>query len=214
MKTLPLDERALFLLGDTSTGRAFARLAKAMIASKDRESAKQAESHPNFLSKRNLGPFAAPSPLPDDAAHARAARAADVPLMKTLPLDEQAPFLLGDTSTGRAFARLAKAMIASKDRESAKQAESHPNFLSKRNLGPFAAPSPLPDDAAHARAAQAEEIAAHVKTLPLDEQALFLLGDTSTGRAFARLAKAMIASKEREAAKQAESHPNFLSKRI
>ncbi|WP_027690559.1 hypothetical protein [Rhizobium leguminosarum] len=84
----------------------------------------------------------------------------------------------------------------------------------RRLLEGWAAASPLPDDVAHARAAKAAEIAAYAKTLPLDEWALSMLGDTSEGRAFAKLAKAMTADKKRESARQAEFHTGYLSKRI
>lgn len=78
-------------------------------------------------------------------------------------------------------------------------------------LGRWAMPSPVPDDFAHAQAAQAAEIAAHVKTLPLDELALFEAGDTPLGQALAKLARGIMEKKERESAEQAESPSKFLS---
>ena len=71
-----------------------------------------------------------------------------------------------------------------------------------RLLGRFGKTPPPPDDHSHAREVRTIELDAHKKTLPLDEMALFDVGNNPLGKALARLGKAM---QERESAKQTES---------
>lgn len=82
--------------------------------------------------RRLLGRWAVPSPVPDDFAHARATQAAEIEAhAQALPLDERALFEAGDTPLGQALAKLARSIMEKKERESAKQAESRPSFISK-----------------------------------------------------------------------------------
>ena len=71
-----------------------------------------------------------------------------------------------------------------------------------RLLGRLGQPAPAPDDFSHAQAMHAAAIEAYKATLPIDELALFEVGDTPLGQALARLGKAI---KERESAKRSES---------
>ena len=72
----------------------------------------------------------------------------------------------------------------------------------KQFLGRFGATPPLPDDHVHAEAERQAETEAHRASLPLDELALFDVGDNPLGQALARLARSI---KQRESARQTES---------
>lgn len=69
-------------------------------------------------------------------------------------------------------------------------------------LGRFGVTPPPPDDHAQAEAERAAEMEAHRASLPMDELALFDVGDNPLGQALARLARSM---KQRESARQTES---------
>lgn len=77
-----------------------------------------------------------------------------------------------------------------------------------RLLGRHGRPAPLPDDFSHARETAAAAIDAHRATLPMDELALFDVGDNPLGQSLARLARSM---KERESASRTESQSRFIS---
>ena len=69
-------------------------------------------------------------------------------------------------------------------------------------LGRFGMASPPPDDHVQAEAERAAEMEAHRASLPMDELALFDVGDNPLGQALARLARSM---KQRESARRTES---------
>ena len=71
-----------------------------------------------------------------------------------------------------------------------------------RLLGTFLHPPPPPDDFEHAREARAAELAAHKASLPLDQLALFEVGNNPLGRALASLGRRV---QEREFTRQSES---------
>lgn len=71
-------------------------------------------------------------------------------------------------------------------------------------LGRFFTPAPVPDDFGHRLQLLAAEIDAHKATLALDERALFEAGDTPLGQALARLARGVMAKKERESVARSE----------
>jgi len=71
-----------------------------------------------------------------------------------------------------------------------------------RLLGRFGKAPPPPDDPVAAQAARAAELDAYRKALPLDEMALFEVGDNPLGWALAALGTSL---QERESAKQTES---------
>ena len=75
-------------------------------------------------------------------------------------------------------------------------------FFSQQFLGRFGMTPPPPDDHVQAEAERQAETEAHRASLPLDELALFDVGDNPLGQALARLARSM---KQRESAKQTES---------
>ncbi|WFS69609.1 helix-turn-helix domain-containing protein (plasmid) [Agrobacterium leguminum] len=69
-------------------------------------------------------------------------------------------------------------------------------------LGRFGMTPPLPDDHAQAEAERTAEMEAHRASLPMDELALFDVGDNPLGQALAKLARSI---KQRESARQTES---------
>lgn len=69
-------------------------------------------------------------------------------------------------------------------------------------LGRFGMAPPPPDDHVQAEAERAAEMVAHRASLPMDELALFDVGDNPLGQALARLAKSM---KQRESGRRTES---------
>ncbi|WP_323055481.1 replication protein RepA [Brucella intermedia] len=69
-------------------------------------------------------------------------------------------------------------------------------------LGRFGVTPPLPDDHVQAEAERLAGNEAHRASLPMDELALFGVGDNPLGQALARLAQSM---KQRESARQTES---------
>lgn len=71
-----------------------------------------------------------------------------------------------------------------------------------RLMGRFGKAPPPPDDHSHARQVRSAELDAYRKTLPLEERALFEVGDSPLGRALATLGKVM---QIRESAKRTES---------
>ena len=80
----------------------------------------------------------------------------------------------------------------------------------KQFLGRFGAPPPPPDDHVHAEAERQAATEAHRASLPLDELALFDVGDNPLGQALARLARSM---KQRESARQTESPSSSIKDR-
>ena len=80
----------------------------------------------------------------------------------------------------------------------------------KQFLGRFGVTPPPPDDHVHAEAERQAETEAHRASLPLDELALFDVGDNPLGQALARLARSM---KQRESARQTESQSSFIKDR-
>lgn len=74
-------------------------------------------------------------------------------------------------------------------------------------LGRFGVTPPLPDDHLQAEAERVAEIEAHRASLPMDELALFDVGDNPLGQALVRLARSM---KQRESARQTESPSSFI----
>lgn len=77
-------------------------------------------------------------------------------------------------------------------------------------LGRFGITPPPPDDHVQAEAERAAEMEAHRASLPMDELALFDVGNNPLGQALARLARSM---KQRESAKQTESPSRFIKDR-
>ncbi len=77
----------------------------------------------------------------------------------------------------------------------------------KQFLGRFGATPPPPDDYVQAEAESTAETEAHRASLPLDELALFDVGNNRLGHALARLARSM---KQRESARQTESPSDFI----
>lgn len=77
-------------------------------------------------------------------------------------------------------------------------------------LGRFGIAPPPPDDHVQAEAERAAEMEAHRASLPMDELALFDVGDNPLGQALARLAKSM---KQRESVRQTESPSGFIKDR-
>ena len=80
----------------------------------------------------------------------------------------------------------------------------------KQFLGRFGVIPPPPDDHVHAEAERQADTEAHRASLPLDELALFDVGDNPLGQALARLARSM---KQRESARQTESPSSFIKDR-
>ena len=80
----------------------------------------------------------------------------------------------------------------------------------KQFLGRFGVIPPPPDDHVHAEAERQADTEAHRASLPLDELALFDVGDNPLGQALARLARSM---KQRESARQTESQSSFIKDR-
>lgn len=80
----------------------------------------------------------------------------------------------------------------------------------KQFLGRFGANPPAPDDHVHAETERQAETEAHRASLPLDELALFDVGDNPLGQALARLARSM---KQRESARQTESRSSSIKDR-
>ncbi len=80
----------------------------------------------------------------------------------------------------------------------------------KQFLGRFGATPPPPDDHVHAEAERQAATEAHRASLPLDELALFDVGDNPLGQALARLARSM---KQRESARQTESPSSSIKDR-
>jgi hypothetical protein len=78
----------------------------------------------------------------------------------------------------------------------------------KRLLGRLFGAPPAPDDFAHARAQRTAEIEAHTASLSMAELPLFAIEDEGLAASLARLGAALEARKERESAKQSESHAN------
>ena len=76
-------------------------------------------------------------------------------------------------------------------------------------LGRLMQPVPKPDDFTHAQQQRAAELNAYRQTLPLDELALFELGDNDLGRTLARLGRLV---QERESVKRSESQTRFLDR--
>ncbi len=75
-------------------------------------------------------------------------------------------------------------------------------------LGRFGVtPPPPPDDLSQAVAERAAEMEAHRASLPMDELALFDVGDNPLGQALAKLAKSI---KQRESARQTESQSDYI----
>lgn len=77
----------------------------------------------------------------------------------------------------------------------------------KQFLGRFGATPPPSDDHVQAETERQAETEAHRASLPLDELALFDVGDNPLGQALARLARSM---KQRESARQTESPSGFI----
>ncbi|MET4692134.1 replication protein A [Sinorhizobium fredii] len=77
-------------------------------------------------------------------------------------------------------------------------------------LGRFGITPPPPDDHVQAEAERAAEMEVHRASLPMDELALFDVGNNPLGQALARLARSM---KQRESAKQTESPSRFIKDR-
>lgn len=80
----------------------------------------------------------------------------------------------------------------------------------KQFLGRFGMTPPPPDDHVQAEAERAAEMEAHRANLPMDELALFDVGDNPLGQALARLARSM---KQRESARRTESPSSFIKDR-
>lgn len=80
----------------------------------------------------------------------------------------------------------------------------------KQFLGRFGMAPPPPDDHVQAEAERAAEMEAHRANLPMDELALFDVGDNPLGQALARLARSM---KQRESARRTESPSSFIKDR-
>src|SRR5690606_36142149 len=78
-----------------------------------------------------------------------------------------------------------------------------------RLLGRFDKAPPPPDDHVAAQEAREVELNTYRKGLPLDELALFEVGNTVLGRALAALGKSL---QKRESAKQTESPSNHSQK--
>lgn len=74
-------------------------------------------------------------------------------------------------------------------------------------LGRLGVTPPPPDDHAQAEAERAAEMEAHRASLPMDELALFDVGDNPLGQALARLARSI---KQCESARQTESPSNSI----
>ena len=74
-------------------------------------------------------------------------------------------------------------------------------------LGRWGVTSPLPDDHAQAEAERAAVIEAHRASLDIEERTLFDVGDNPLGQALARLGRSI---KQRESARQTESHSNSI----
>jgi hypothetical protein len=77
-------------------------------------------------------------------------------------------------------------------------------------LGRFGMTPPPPDDHVQAEAERMAETEAHRASLPMDELALFDVGDNPLGQALARLARSI---KQRESARQTESPSSFIKDR-
>jgi len=77
-------------------------------------------------------------------------------------------------------------------------------------LGRFGINPPLPDDHVQAEAERAAEMEAHKASLPMDELALFEVGDNPLGQALAHLGRSL---KLRESAKRTESQSSFIKDR-
>ena len=77
-------------------------------------------------------------------------------------------------------------------------------------LGRFGVTPPPPDDHVQAEAERAAEMEAHRASLPMDELALFDVGDNPLGQALARLARSM---KQRESARRTESPSSSIKDR-
>lgn len=71
-----------------------------------------------------------------------------------------------------------------------------------RLLGRMGLPVPTPDDVSHAAATREAELDAYRASLPLNERALFVCGDTPLGRTLASLGSVIM---ERESASRSES---------
>lgn len=80
----------------------------------------------------------------------------------------------------------------------------------KQFLGRFGMAPPPPDDHVQAEAERMAEMEAHRASLPMDELALFDVGDNPLGQALARLAKSM---KQRESARRTESPTSSIKDR-
>ncbi len=82
----------------------------------------------------------------------------------------------------------------------------------RRLLGRMIGDAPMPDDFAYARAAQAAEIVAHERSLPLAELPLFKVEDEALAATLSRLGALLSAKKERESASRTESMLGSISK--
>ena len=77
-------------------------------------------------------------------------------------------------------------------------------------LAQYGKPAPLPEDREHADAERTAALDAYRATLPLDQLALFEVGDNPVGNALKRLGERMM---QRESAKQTESRSGFFNTR-
>lgn len=78
-------------------------------------------------------------------------------------------------------------------------------------LGAYGKPAPLPEDYEQANAERAAALEAYRTTLPLDQLALFEVGDNPIGRALARLGRNI--AFQRESAQRTESISGFYNRR-
>jgi hypothetical protein len=79
--------------------------------------------------------------------------------------------------------------------------------IASRLLGRIGLPVPLPDDFSHARQTRGAELEAHRRSLDLDELPLFNGdADDPLTQSLVAMGRAMKLRRERESAKQAESH--------